>query len=96
MVNKRRFLVLLLLLCLLLVAPVLAQLSAHYDLGWTLFSGGGGTRGSAEFQIDDVLGQGWDGVSRSAGHQIAPGFWPAARPAGDLHLYLPVVVGQRP
>jgi hypothetical protein len=94
MLPERRYLVLLLLLCLLLAAPVLAQISVHYDLGWTLFSGGGGSRSSAQFQIDDVLSQGWDGVSRSARYQIAPGFWPAARPANGLHLYLPVVVGQ--
>ena len=32
--------------------------------------------------------------SRSAGHQIAPGFWPAARPAGASYLYLPLDVGE--
>ena len=68
--NRIRLLILLLLLALVLAAPVLAQISAHYDLGWHLLSGGGGTRNSPHYQIDDVLGQWPDGRSSSAHYQL--------------------------
>ena len=72
MMNKKLLPFLLLLAA---AVPVLAQLSAHYDTGWHLLSGGGGLRNSAHYQIDDVLGQWPDGRFSSARYQIDPGFW---------------------
>ncbi|MBN1874889.1 MAG: fibronectin type III domain-containing protein [Anaerolineae bacterium] len=56
----------------------LAQVSTHFDLHWSLLSGGGGNRSSTTYQVDDMLGQWvmWD--STSTGYQIAPGFWQGA------------------
>jgi hypothetical protein len=63
--------------CLLVAGVALAQVSTHYDLGWHLLSGGGGTRSSVNFDVSDSLGQ-WAGqASSSAQHKIEPGFWRA-------------------
>ena len=93
--NRFRLLALLLFLALLLSAPALAQFSPHFDLDWSLLSGGGGLRGSDQYQIDDVLGQWPDGRSSSANHQLDPGFWTAGRLAEPARLYLPLVVRTR-
>lgn len=81
-----------LLLALALIGPVLAQVSSHFDLSWNLLSSGGGSRNSANYQIDDVLGQWPDGQSTSTHYQIDSGFWPAGRGADASHLYLPLVL----
>ncbi|MBN1641170.1 MAG: hypothetical protein JXA09_08035 [Anaerolineae bacterium] len=57
---------------------VLAQVSSNYDLSWHLLSGGGGSRGSTNYQIDDALGQWVAGSSQSASYAIGSGFWAAS------------------
>lgn len=89
--NRNLFPILLLLLILALAVPVLAQISANFDLNWHVLSGGGGPRNSDQYQIDDVLGQWPDGRASSARYQIDPGFWHAGRVQEDRRLYLPVV-----
>jgi len=54
---------------------VLAQVSTNFDLSWHLLSGGGGSRTSPDYQVDDALGQWAEAPSSSANYQIAPGFW---------------------
>ena len=51
---------------LVLAGTVLAQVSTHFDLTWHLLSGGGGSRGSSNYQVDDTLGQWAQGPSSSA------------------------------
>jgi hypothetical protein len=89
--NKRLLPFLLLLLLLAVAVPVLAQLSAHVDADWHVLSGGGGSRNSHHFQIDDVLGQWPDGRSTSAIYQVDPGFWYSGRVHDGKRTYLPVV-----
>lgn len=91
--NSLRLFIFLLLLAAILTAPVLAQLSPHFDLDWSVLSGGGGQRSSNQFEVDDVLGQWPDGLSRSANYQIDPGFWTSGRAAQGESLYLPLVLG---
>jgi hypothetical protein len=90
MMNKVILVLLLILLVIGLAVPSLAQISPHYDLGWSLLSGGGGVRNSANYQIDDVLGQWPDGLSSSGLYQIDPGFWPKGRKIPAQSVYMPV------
>jgi hypothetical protein len=60
---------------LLLTGAVLAQVSTNFDLSWHLLSGGGGSRSSTQYQVDDSLGQWAAQPSSSATYEIAPGFW---------------------
>jgi hypothetical protein len=82
---------LVLLLVLITAAAVLAQTSDSFDLGWHLLSGGGGTRQSASFRLDDVLGQWADGRTASVARQVDPGYWPAGPADMAQHIFLPVV-----
>jgi hypothetical protein len=83
--------ILLLALILVLAAPLLAQISARYDLTWPILSGGGGPRSSPNFYIDDALGQWPDGRSTSPNYQLDPGFFHAGRVLKNQSLYLPAV-----
>jgi len=82
--NRKLVLPLIGLLAGLAVAgTVLAQVSTNFDLSWHLLSGGGGSRSSTNYQVDDSLGQWADGSSTSARYAIQAGFWsgaPAAAP----------------
>jgi hypothetical protein len=62
---------------------VLAQVSTNFDLGWHVLSGGGGSRSSTNYQIDDVLGQWADRTSASTNYQVEPGFWSGAGASGS-------------
>lgn len=88
--NRTIIGIILLLLILALAAPLLAQISAHYDLNWHVLSGGGGPRSSPHYQIDDVLGQWPDGRSASTNYQLDPGYWHKGRVIMDNH-YLPAI-----
>jgi hypothetical protein len=81
-----------LLLALTFIGPVIAQVSPHFDLSWNLLAGGGGSRVSANYQIDDALGQWPDGSPSSTHYQIDPGFWHVGRKADELRLYLPLIL----
>ncbi len=60
---------------LMLTGVALAQVSTNFDLSWHLLSGGGGARDSANYRVDDSLGQWAKRTSSSANHGIEPGFW---------------------
>lgn len=72
--RRSAWLLLLLLPGLVLTVTVLAQVSANYDLSWHLLSGGGGNRSSANYRVDDALGQWVGGASSGASYKIEPGF----------------------
>ena len=93
---KKLALVSLLLLLLMTAVVAAAQVSTRYDLGWHVLSGGGGSRSSAAFQIDDVLGQWADGRARSDQYQLDPGYWHSGREVQPRVLYLPVVANREP
>jgi hypothetical protein len=59
-----------------LTVTVLAQVSARFDLSWSLLSSGGGSRTSTHYRVDDSLGQWVAGASSSENAELAPGFWP--------------------
>ena len=62
-----------------------------------MLSGGGGSRNSAAYQIDDTLGQWSDGASSSAHYQVAPGFWHPSRVIEKTErLYAPLVINSQP
>ncbi len=50
------------------------QVSEHYDLHWSVVSGGGGVRASAASGLHDALGQSMGVVSNSAAYRIEGGF----------------------
>lgn len=50
------------------------QVSEHYDLHWSVLSGGGGVRASAASGLHDALGQSMGAVSNSAAYRIEGGF----------------------
>ena len=88
--NRAVLGIILLLLILAIAAPLLAQISAHYNLTWHALSGGGGLRSSPHYQLDDVLGLWPDGRSSSTHYQLDPGYWHKGRVI-DTHLYFPVI-----
>jgi hypothetical protein len=58
-----------------LVTIVWAQVSANFDLSWTILAGGGGQRQSANYLVQDTLGQ-WAGdISVCGWREVQPGFW---------------------
>jgi hypothetical protein len=83
-----------LLATLVLTGVVVAQVSDNFDVSWSAIAGTGGARESAEYQIQDTLGQSAAGSSASANYGIESGFWAfgVSHLAGDSYLYLPVVI----
>ena len=64
-----------LLVVLSLTAVVWAQISTNFDLSWRVVAGGGGERQSANYRVQDTLGQ-WVGDILSCGWREAQaGFW---------------------
>jgi hypothetical protein len=91
MKKKNLFLWLaLLLIVLALTGRALAQTSANFNLDWHVFTGGGGTRSSAAYTVQDSFGQFAAGASNSASMQIQAGFWNGNN--AYLVVYLPLVV----
>ncbi len=82
--------------CLLLVAgvPVLAQVSANYDLSWHVVAGGGGRMASTGHTLLGTIGQPVTGVMFSSGHSGCSGFWCGGAPV-QYRIYLPLVVKNR-
>lgn len=83
----------LLILVVLLAATALAQVSGGFNLGWYLFSAGGGHRSSTHYQVDDTVGQWAAGRSISDRYQIDAGFWSAEGRPEPWRLFMPVAVG---
>ena len=64
----------------------LAQISTSFDLSWHLLSGGGGHRSSANYRVDDALGQWVAGTSSNPNYKIEPGFFYGAAAVLDCNL----------
>lgn len=62
-------------LALSLAGVVVAQISTSFDLRWSLLGGGGGTRQSTSFRLDDSLGQWAVGTASSSSARLQGGFW---------------------
>lgn len=58
---------------LLLAGIAAAQSSPNFDLWWSALTGGGGTRQSASFQVQDALGQWVAGSAQSTNFQVQAG-----------------------
>lgn len=95
--KERRVIVIALsvLVILSLATVALAQISANFDLSWHVFGSGGGQSESANYRVQDTLGQWTGGTSFSAQHQVQAGFWngvvlaPAPPPS---IVYLPLTL----
>lgn len=87
--NRKIQWMIIFILILALITPVLAQVSTHFDLGWHIMSGGGGSRGSEHYQVEDVLGQWADGPSASDEFMIQPGFWPGGGEGERWQQFMP-------
>ncbi len=81
-------------LCLLLavVAPVLAQVSANYDLSWHVVAGGGGSAADANHLLMGSIGQPLTGETVSSGHSLCGGFWCGSGVTPMWRVYLPLVL----
>ncbi len=81
-----------LIICLALAVPVLAQSSANYDLSWHVIAGGGGRMESTGHALLGTTGQPLVGsMTTGSGHSLCSGFWCGAAEEG-VHIYLPLVV----
>ena len=76
--------------CLALAAPVLAQVSANYDLSWHVIAGGGGQMESAGHTMLGTIGQPAVGSMTSGSHALCSSFWCGVLPG--YRIYLPLVL----
>jgi hypothetical protein len=90
--KARRTVALALLAGLLLAGPVLAQVSANYDLSWHVIAGGGGRMESAGHTMWGTLGQPASGPLASTDHTLCAGFWRGGAVAVRHQLYLPLTL----
>jgi len=57
-----------------ITAVVMAQSSSNFDLSWRTLSGGGDQQRSANFIVEESVGQMAAGTITSANHEIVTGF----------------------
>lgn len=99
MQNKRRRItlktVLILAACLALTAPVLAQVSATFDLSWHVIGSGGGRMESDQYTLQSTIGQPAVGTMGGSGHDLCSGFWCSGGTV-QRRIYLPLVVRNFP
>ncbi len=88
---KRKF-IFLLALCLLLAVPVLAQVSASFDLSWHVIAGGGGSSSGAGHTLTGSVGQPWAGSMVGGGQRLCSGFWCGGAAAQSYRVYLPLAL----
>jgi hypothetical protein len=89
--------IILVIVCLTLTVPVLAQSSTNYDLSWHVSAGGGGRMTSTGHMLLGTVGQPLVGtMAASSGHKLCSGFWCSgswfASETGLYQIYLPVVL----
>ena len=92
--KTRRNAILTLVICLLLVPPVLAQISDNYDLSWHNIAGGGGRmESSGGHQLNGSSGQAATGtMAASGGHMLCSGFWCSGTTVTETPPDTPVLV----
>ena len=87
--------IILVIVCLALTAPVLAQSSANYDLSWHVIAGGGGRVTSTSYALLGSTGQPLVGtMMTSGGHTLCSGFWCSEEGGGTVkgRTYLPLIM----
>lgn len=98
--RKAVLIALALVACLALAVPVLAQVSAIYDLPWHAIAGGGGKMESAQYTLQGTVGQAATGQMSFSGHTLCSGFWcndlSSAETPEDHWVYLPLVLKDTP
>jgi hypothetical protein len=77
--------------CLAVAIPVLAQVSANYDLSWHVIGGGGGRMMGTQHTLQGTIGQPVIGPEAGSGHTLCSGFWCGAADTG-YWVYLPLVL----
>ena len=87
---KRKVILVLVLVITLGAVPVLAQISAAYDLSWHVIGGGGGRMESTGHTLQGTVGQAVTGSMGSDGHALCSGFWCDAE--SEYSVYLPLVL----
>lgn len=80
--------------CLALAVPVLAQVSANFDLSWHVIAGGGGKMAGTQYTLQGTTGQPVIGPAAGSGHTLCSGFWCGA--GAEYRVYLPLVVRSAP
>lgn len=89
-ILKKRFVVMLAVPFVLLVAS--AALAANgYTLAWWTVDGGGGQSSGGGYSLHGTIGQHDTGAMRGGGYSLNGGFW-ANGPDGGFEIYLPLVL----
>ncbi|MBN1954797.1 MAG: hypothetical protein JW900_07080 [Anaerolineae bacterium] len=88
--RKAALIALALVACLALAVPVLAHVSAAYDLSWNVIAGGGGKMESTQHTLYGTVGQAATGHMSSSGHTLCSGFWCSGEV--EYWVYLPLVL----
>jgi hypothetical protein len=93
--NRRKIIITLLaaVMFLAIAGRVAAGTSASFDLSWHALTGGGGSRTSASYMVQDSLGQMAAGTSTGASSMIESGFWNrmGAIPDPGFFIFLPLL-----
>jgi hypothetical protein len=75
-----------------LATIVWAQVSANFDLSWYTIAAGGGERQSANYLVQDTLGQ-WAGdISACGWREVQTGFWYGVVLPPPCKVYIPVTL----
>lgn len=66
----------LLVVCLLMVLPALAQTGSQYELSWSTIDGGGGRSSGGRYVLTGTIGQADAAYSAGGNYELLGGFWP--------------------
>lgn len=66
----------LLMACLLMIVPALAQTGGDYELTWSTIDGGGGTSSGGPYTLTVTIGQPEAGASSGGDYELLGGFLP--------------------
>src|SRR3990170_4082940 len=75
---------------------VLAQTSTNFDLSWNVLGGGGGSSGSANFELGGTAGQTGPGTSTGTSFRLDAGFWRGVGAPGPTATPTPTPGGPTP
>jgi hypothetical protein len=87
---RRKFILLILIACLLVANTALAMSSLNYRIDWMVpLSGGGSHASSTQYAVDLTIGQTASGAAQSTSYQGGFGFWYGIRET-IWRLFLPL------
>ena len=66
----------LLMACLLMIVPALAQTGGDYEIIWSTIDGGGGTSSGGPYTLTGTIGQPDAAWSSGGDYELLGGFWP--------------------